>query len=97
MKKNKDRKRKIAEWFKETDWSSVGLIGALFLVLVGIFGYVAYVNEKEKQKSTEEKLRIEEFTYKGHKYIKFKGNDLLGTGSVVHDPDCDCQIKRNSI
>ena len=52
---------------------------------------------ENKDKPKDEQLRTEEFTYKGHKYIKFKGHDLLGTGSVVHDPDCECQIKRDSI
>ena len=85
------------KWFKDTDWSFVGLMILTVLLIGGIFGYAAYVNEKDKQKSAEEKLRTEEFTYKGHQYIKFKGHDMLGTGSVVHDPNCECRIAKDSI
>ena len=83
--------------FKNIDWSFVGMMLMLFLVIGGIFGYAAYVNEKDRQKSIEEKLSTEEFTYKGHQYIKFKGNELFGGSSVVHDPNCDCQNKKDSI
>lgn len=85
------------KWFKEVDWSFVGLMITAFIVISAIIGYAAYVNEKDKQKSIEEKLRTEEFTYKGHQYIKFRGHDALGTFSVLHNPDCDCQIKKDSI
>lgn len=80
------------KWFKDTDWSFVGLMLMFVLLVGGIFGYAAYSNEKDKQKSAEEKLRTEEFTYKGHQYIKFKEHDLFGGSSVVHDPNC-CKCK----
>ena len=76
--------------FKDTDWSFVGLMITAFVFISAIIGYAAYSNEKEKQKSAEEKLRTEEFTYKGHQYIKFKGHEMFDGGSVVHDPNCEC-------
>ena len=69
--------------FKDTDWSFVGLMITAFVFISAIIGYAAYSNEKENQKSAEEKLRTEEFTYKGHQYIKFIGHDLFGSSSVV--------------
>lgn len=93
MKKNKDWKSKIVEWFKDIEWPNVGGIFAVILILA--IPLITKIVEKDKPK--EEQIRSEEFTYKGHKYIKFKGHDLLGTGSVVHDPDCECQLKKDSI
>lgn len=93
MKKNKDWKSKIVEWFKDIEWPIVGGIFAVILILA--IPLITKIVEKDKPK--EEQIRTEEFTYKGHKYIKFKGHDLFGTGSVVHDPDCECQLKKDSI
>lgn len=97
MKKKKDWKNKIAEWFKDADWSVVFGIFCSALILGIALGIPAIQSCVNKDKPKDEQLRTEEFTYKGHKYIKFKGHDLLSTGSVVHDPDCECQIKRDSI
>ena len=84
------------KWFKDTDWSFVGLMIIFVLIVGGIFGYAAYSNETDKQKSAEEKLRIEEFTYKGHQYIKFKERGMFGGSNVVHDPNCVCQTMRDT-
>ena len=94
---NKEIKRKLVKWYNNTDWAFVSMMIFAFVLIGGIFGYAAYSNEKDKKKLGEEKLRTEEFTYKGHQYIRFNGHDLLGTGSVVHDPDCNCQLIKDSI
>ena len=94
---NKEIKRKLSQWYNDTDWKFVRLMLFAFAVISGVFGYAAYTNEKVKQKPAEEKLRVEEFTYKGHQYIRFDGHDLFGTGSVVHNPDCHCQLVKDSI
>ena len=75
----------------------------LSLALVGIlvaFGWLytlAHSHDKENQRPIEEKLRTEEFSYKGHQYIKFKTNRTFDGMSVVHDPNCECQSKKDSI
>lgn len=75
---------------------------AFIMILVAIFvafGWLyslAYSHDKENQKPIEEKLRIEEFSYKGHQYIMFKTNRTFDGISVVHDPNCECQIKKDS-
>ena len=97
MKNNKGWKSKLARWFKDTDWSVVFGIFCLALILGIAFGIPAVQSCENKDKPQEEQMRTEEFTYKGHQYIKFKGHDMLGTGSVVHDPDCKCQMKKDSI
>ena len=68
-----------------------------FLVAFGWLYSLAYTNDKENKKPIEEKLRTEEFSYKGHQYIKFKTNRTFDGMSVVHDPNCECQSKNDSI
>ena len=85
------------KWYKEKDWSVVGGIFAFILILSVAFGIPMVQSCKNKEMPIEDQLRIEEFTYKGHQYIKFRGHDALGTFSVLHDPNCDCQIKKDSI
>ena len=94
---NKNIKGKLVKWYNKTDWAFVSMMIFAFAVISVVFGYAAYSIEKGKHISAEAKLRTEEFTYKGHQYIKFKGHDLLGTGSVVHDPDCNCRLVKDSI
>ena len=71
---------------------------ALFAVLaVGGWLYsLAHANDKENQRPIEERVSTEEFTYKGHQYIKFETNRTFDGVSVVHDPNCECQIKKDS-
>jgi len=84
--------------FKNLDWESIRLYALIFLVVGGIFGFAAYVNEKNKDLTPLEKLDVSEFTYKGHQYIIFRDKNLLKNGSVVHNPDCKCfSIGRDSI
>lgn len=91
------RKKGLRERLRDTDWSVVaGILGVILLMSVA-FGIPMVQSCENKDKPQEELLRTEEFTYKGHQYIKFKGHDMLGTGSVVHDPNCDCQNKKDSI
>ena len=64
----------------------------LFAVLIA-FGFlysIANSHDKENQKPIGEKLRTEEFSYKGHQYIKFETNRTSDGISVVHDPNCSC-------
>ena len=44
---------------------------------------------EKKDKTTEELLVFEEFTYKGHHYIKInEGKGVFDGFTVIHDPDC---------
>ena len=82
---------------KDNDWLYFG-IAMLVLVFVA-FGWLfslAHTQEKESQRPIEEKLRTEEFSYKGHQYIKFETNRTFDGISVVHDPNCECQLKKDS-
>ncbi len=74
-------------------------MAALFLSIIGgIFGFAAYVHDKNKGLTPLEQLNVSEFTYKGHQYIIFKDKNLLKNGSVVHNPDCKYfSIGRDSI
>ena len=68
------------------------VLAILFAVLIA-FGFlysIANSHDKENQKSIEEKLCTEEFSYKGHQYIKFETNRTPDGISVVHDPNCSC-------
>jgi len=86
------------KWFKNLDWESIRLYVLIFLVVGGIFGFAAYVHDKNKDLTPLEKLDVSEFTYKGHQYIIFRDKNLLKNGSVVHNPDCKCfSIGRDSI
>lgn len=68
------------------------------LLMFGWLYTLAYRHDKENQRPIEEKLRTEEFRYKGHQYIKFETNRTFDGMSVVHDPNCDCfTINRDSI
>ena len=78
------------KWFKDLDWESIRLYALIFLIVGGIFGFAAYVNNKNKDLTPLEQLNVSEFTYKGHQYIIFKDKNLLKNGSVVHNPDCKC-------
>ena len=65
------------------------------LLMFGWLYSISSANEKENQRPIEEKLRTEEFSYKGHQYIKFKTNRTFDGMSVVHDPNCECLIKKS--
>ena len=73
---------------------SLALLG--ILVAFGWLYSISDANEKENQRPIDEKLRTEEFSYKGHQYIMFKTNRTFDGASVVHDPNCECQIKKDS-
>lgn len=68
----------------------------VFLVAFGWLYSISSANEKDNQKPIEEKLRTEEFSYSGHQYIKFETNRTFDGMSVVHDPNCECQLKKDS-
>lgn len=78
------------KWFKNSCWESIRLYALIFLIVGGIFGFAAYVHDKNKGLTPLEQLNVSEFTYKGHQYIIFKDKNLLKNGSVVHNPDCNC-------
>ena len=78
------------KWFKKLNWESIRLYALIFLVVGGIFGFAAYVNEANKEFNPLDKLDVSEFTYKGHQYIIFRDKNLLKNGSVVHNPNCVC-------
>ena len=83
---------------KDNDWLYLVMAMLLIaLVILGLMYSAGKSKEKENQRPIEEKLRTEEFSYKGHQYIKFKTNRTLDGMSVVHDPNCECQIKKDSI
>ena len=43
---------------------------------------------------TKHNIGVEEFTYKGHQYIRFSsGQHSYSTAGYVHDPDCPCHSK----
>ena len=83
------------------NWKKIDYIYFVIGILVIAFFmcgliYVVNLQDKKKQES-EEKLRTEEFSYKGHQYIMFKTNRTFDGMSVVHDPNCECQLKKDSI
>ena len=83
------------------NWKKIDYIYFVIGILVIAFFmcgliYVVNLHDKKKQES-EEKLRTEEFSYKGHQYIMFKTNRSFDGMSVVHDPNCECQLKKDSI
>ena len=83
---------------KDNDWLYFGIAMLVFaFVAFGWLYSLAYSHDKENQRPIEEKLRTEEFSYKGHQYIKFKTNRTFDGMSVVHDPNCECQSKKDSI
>ena len=83
------------------NWKKIDYIYFVIGILVIAFFmcgliYVVNLQDKKKQES-EEKLRTEEFSYNGHQYIMFKTNRTFDGMSVVHDPNCECQLKKDSI
>ena len=83
---------------KDNDWLYFGIaMFVLIFVMFGLLYSISSANEKDNQRPIEEKLRTEEFSYKGHQYIMFKTNRTFDGMSVVHDPNCECQLKKDSI
>ena len=85
---------------KLLDKEDLFAITALLVAVSVAFGWlysISSANEKDNQRPIEEKLRTEEFSYKGHQYIMFKTNRTFDGMSVVHDPNCECQLKKDSI
>lgn len=87
--KTKERKVKVAKWYNDIDWQWVGVIFALLFLVSLPFGLSMIDSYEKKDKTTEELLVFEEFTYKGHHYIKInEGKGVFGGFTVIHDPDC---------
>ena len=82
---------------KDNDWLYFGI--AMLVLLISVCGliYSAHTSYKKEQESLVENLRTEEFSYKGHQYIKFETNRTFDGMSVVHDPNCECLLKKDSI
>ena len=82
----------------KSDWLSLGIAMLVFVVVAcWLLSSIANSHEKENQRPVEEKLSTEEFSYKEHQYIIFRTNSRLDGASVVHAPNCECQIKKDSI
>ena len=88
---------KVPAVLKRNDWFYFGIATLVITFIVFGFIYVANLEDKRKKESIDEKLRIEEFSYKGHQYIMFKTNRTFDGASVVHDPNCECHFKTDSI
>ena len=87
--KRKEWKGKVAKWYNDIDWQVVGGIFAIVLIVSISFGLPIIDSYQNKDKTTEELLIFEEFTYKGHHYIKIKeGKGVFDGFTVIHDPDC---------
>ena len=87
--KTKERKVKVAKWYNDIDWQWVGGIFVLLFLVSLPFGLSMIDSYEKKDKTTEELLVFEEFTYKGHHYIKIKeGKGVFDGFTVIHDPDC---------
>lgn len=83
---------------KDNDWIYFGIAMLVFVLVTFWWLYsIANSHDKENQRPIEEKLHTEEFSYKGHQYIMFEGNRTFDGISVVHDPNCECQLKKDSI
>lgn len=85
---------------KLLDKEDLFAITAILVAVSVTFGWLfslAHAQDKENQRPIEEKLRTEEFSYKGHQYLMFKTNRTFDGMSVVHDPNCECQLKKDSI
>ena len=64
-----------------------------FLLLLSIWMMPFWANHNAEKNNpmdstTEKGIRAKSLEYKGHKYILFEENSVLGQISVVHDPDC---------
>ena len=81
---------------EKEDLITLSLVLLAILVVFGLLYAAAHMQDKENERPIEEKLRTEELSYKGHQYIKFKTNRTFDGMSVVHDPNCECQIKKDS-
>jgi hypothetical protein len=85
---------------KLLDKEDLFAITAILIAVSVAFGWlysIAKSHDKENQRPIEERLRTEEFSYNGHQYIKFETNRTFDGMSVVHDPNCECQLKKDSI
>ena len=57
-----------------------------------------YYNEQIDTTRTYRAAHIDKFMFEGHRYIMFSGETgNQGYAGVVHDPDCPCFYKRDSI
>lgn len=57
-----------------------------------------YHNEQLDTTRTYRAANIDKFIFEGHRYIMFSGNSgYSGYAGVVHDPDCPCFYKRDSV
>ena len=83
---------------KDYDWlyPVIGM-SAVVLFLLALMLSARKSKDEESQRPVEERLRIEEFCYKGHRYIKFETSSTFDGMSVVHDPNCECHLKTDSI
>ena len=83
---------------KKSDWFYFGIAMLVFVVVTfWLLSSIANSHEKENQRPIEEQLSTEEFSYKGHQYIMFRTNSKLDGANVVHDPNCECHLKTDSI
>jgi len=62
----------------------------LVMLIAGSFGYFGYASEWIKGLPPEDKIEIDELSYKGHQYLIFKGKRLMDDAAVLHSPDCKC-------
>ena len=69
---------------------------AIMFVVFAVFGLMYVANQHKRKQNLKERITTEEFFYKGHQYIMFETNRTFDGISVVHDPNCECQI-RNEI
>lgn len=82
----------------KSDWFYFGIaILVIAVVTFWLLSSIANSHEKESQSPVEERLSTEEFSYKGHQYIMFRTNSRLDGASVVHNPNCGCHLKTDSI
>ncbi len=75
------------------EWKETIMVCIAFIVLIGVMLSLLWVKHDKKRdipmESTSEKnIRAESFDYKGHQYILFEESSVLGSSSVVHNPDC---------
>ena len=60
--------------------------------LVFIFTLIIICSCVEQSQDKIDELEIRQFTYKGHKYLRFETarSSYAARMGIVHDPDCGC-------
>lgn len=63
----------------------------ILTAIVCIIAMVSCEPMTQQQRDADAKGHITEFTYKGHRYLLYKEEDInKAYGGITHAPDCPC-------